>query len=376
MDFYRSQRVYVSSKGEFDDFIDALPKELTIQKVAHDNNPLPVGHHNTLFKEVMLKPYVETNTDLIRELNNITPQNNDWINVMWNVLKDIIYKSWSPDKFHVVAHSSGHDSRIISTIIKELRQQHGDNWLGGLLFVENGGEGKEFEMIMQHQGWEKDKYIVFNKDSTPGEYHKYSLNFDTMWEKFNGISGYPYNYWWDSFRILQDADIIPDNIQGFTGYGAYIEQAVKKERLDACFRGMTFRAWFMWDYYYQIIMFRCLGEWVYPWLSHDYMRAMAGSVGARNSSRRISDHLSRHKTGLNHIARMSVPDVERRGYRTVSNDLLKEIYKKYKKSWYGKRVSVMPKSYINYSEWWWHLNAASLCEHLIKKGYDIKDVKK
>jgi len=75
---------------------------------------------------------------------------------------------------------------------------------------------------------------------------------------------------------------------------------------------------------------------------------------------------------LNHIPDWQTKDLRREGYRTVAPELLKKYYEAYEKSWYGKHVHVSPNPDINYNQWWFTYNAASMCEHLLAKGYEIK----
>jgi len=369
-EFYKFSRKYISEKGEFEDFYGALPDKLTIQKYEAGRNPLPVGDHNTIFKEVKLKKYRPTFKEhlLTKELGKITPEGGDWMRNIYNTLKDVIYKTWGND-FHVVGHSGGHDSRIISTIIKELREEHGDDWLGKILFVENGGEGIEFHKIMENQGWGKSQYMVYNEGANPRDYHAYSFNFKDAYQKFNGISGFPYNQWWDSYDHLQKLGVLPEHFQAYSGYGAYIEGMV---HAVGDLTKITSAHFFKYNYYYQLATFRLKGDWVYPWWSYDYIKEMVRMRDIQKQRHRVSDYISQYYTSSSNIKRPTIPQVEKRGYRTVSDNLMKKIVKDYDNSWYGKKFEAKPNNYIYYSDWWTHWCAASICEHLIERGYDIR----
>jgi hypothetical protein len=75
-----------------------------------------------------------------------------------------IQSAWKEDAFHLVFHSSGYDSRIISSAIKHLLMKHGSEWLGkGLLFLSNRWEADGFRKIMAAQGWDKSQYLVYDE---------------------------------------------------------------------------------------------------------------------------------------------------------------------------------------------------------------------
>ena len=60
-------------------------------------------------------------------------------------LSYIIERDWDPDKFHLLFHSSGYDSRIFSSILMKLREKHGEGWIGKILFLCWEPEGALFE---------------------------------------------------------------------------------------------------------------------------------------------------------------------------------------------------------------------------------------
>lgn len=75
------------------------------------------------------------------------------------VLKKYFTRHWNPKERHLIFHSSGYDSRIISLTLAELRDE-GFN-LGELHFRCHQPEGEVFKQIMQREGWEKHQYSVF-----------------------------------------------------------------------------------------------------------------------------------------------------------------------------------------------------------------------
>jgi len=92
----------------------------------------------------------------------------------------------------LVLHSSGYDSRILSSCLMELREAGYD--LGDIHFRCHGPEGPTFKQIMELQGWEPDEFSVFEH---PPEDH-----FDMCrWDR-PGVGGWtrataPMNFWRD-----------------------------------------------------------------------------------------------------------------------------------------------------------------------------------
>lgn len=362
--YYEFKKTFISKVGESTCFEDVLPRNLTVVPYKYFNDSI-IGYSNdTIFKEVKIKPFEmdEKMLFIAAKGRHITPKrNHKWEVDLYNALKSSLYNKWNSDVFHVVLHTSGSDSRLISTMLKELREEHGDKWLGDMIFLENGGEGFRFKEIMEAQGWERSKYMVYNDVADPGEYHRYGLQFDFMWQKFNGVCSYPYNFFYDAISHLQEDGILPTRICGVSGFGAYIENAIKRRRYEP---------WFKKDYYYQMNQFNRIGEWIFPWWSARYIAKLINTAEAyQRKGKRMSDILCQQSPLP--IPKSTHNEVVLRGYRTVDVKLLLGLYDDYRKSWYSKHVHVIPNSHIDYNEWWGHYCAASLCEHLIESGYKL-----
>jgi hypothetical protein len=191
LSFYKLNRIY-TGQGE-GDFFDVLPKDLKFQRVGWYNHSKP-KNPNMMFKGIKIKPYDEP--EISKELKKIKPvYDKSWKQKVYNKLKEIVFNHWDSNRFHVVAHSGGVDSRILSTIIKELTEQHGREWLGDVLFVENGGECETFKQIMKTQKWDKKQYLSYQEGIDPREYHRRGLDFKNLYKKYNGPVSYP-------FRVL------------------------------------------------------------------------------------------------------------------------------------------------------------------------------
>lgn len=77
-------------------------------------------------------------------------------------LKDYIVSRWDSNAKHLMFHSSGYDSRIISGILAELREERGKDWIGDIHFRCHQPEGDMFIQIMKKQGWADSQYSNYN----------------------------------------------------------------------------------------------------------------------------------------------------------------------------------------------------------------------
>ena len=334
-EFYKLHRQY--SGG---DFIESLPKELTYQKTDWYKRANPRHVVPYMFEGVEAIKYKEP--PIVEELNKKKPiSDRRWKQNIYDKLKEIVFNQWDTTRFHVVAHSGGVDSRILSTIIKELAEQHGREWLGDVLFVENGGEGEIFKRIMQTLRWNKKQYLSYKYGQDPKEFHREGLNFENFYKKFNGPVSYPYNVFYDCYDELIKKGIIPEDFQGFAAFGCYI---------DLAFRGsMSLRQWFEWDYHYQMHSFRLKGKWIFPWWHYDYMREIAKYVQVRQLGRvRISDVINPWPT----IPNVPYGEIIKKGYRHLGIKLFEDVMVDYFSSWYGQRFNADPDNEIRYCNWW------------------------
>ena len=167
---YNRDIIYIGA-GTSENFYDVLPRDLTLQ------NPMPkhlhesfLGYnHDTIFKEVTFNEY--KHTPETEKFLNTEHKKISGIEEMYDILKNVIERKWDTTKTHVVGHSSGYDSRVMSQIIKELGEKHGDDWLGDVIYIETLGEKEGFKRIMKEQ---RLRGIVYNDDKPPERHHDYN----------------------------------------------------------------------------------------------------------------------------------------------------------------------------------------------------------
>ncbi len=360
--------IYYSREGESEEFLDVLPKKLTVSPILpHFYKDQWSRPDVTIFQEVNIKPYEPTKED------------GDFIGLpkwdkpttyeeVFDYLKKAIYRVWDSEKFHLIGHSSGYDSRLINKAIRELTDENGVEWGGRVFYVENMGE-KPFKDILEHLNLDG---VAYNYDIPPGWYHEYAMKFDQFYQKNNGVFAFPFNQWYDSFKDIHEQGLIPkDNIQGFTGYGAgeIMRKALRMRK--------GFAWYFAYLYRFQLYLFRHWGgpRWEHPFWDYDVMKALE-ALPQTYSCQRVAIPMCKHIVHeLNHIPDWQTKHLRRNGYRTVAPELLKNMDNDYKQSWFGQRHPVEYNPDMNYTLWWFCYNAASLCEHLIKNDYAITDAK-
>ena len=349
MEYHGRKRVYQSRLGTSERFANIVPTSITVNPGKFFQPYLFT--HKTIFKEVDIVPYSEE-PEITEFLAGLEPKEES-LEYIFQSIVDSIEDQWDPEKDHVVGASSGYDSRIIAKAIQTLAKKNGKDWLGHCYYIENGGEGRPFKFIMDRLGvtnyhaWEP-KYDV--------EYFRYVHN------GFNGIAGYPVNQWYDYYIRMWPDKI--RRIQYITGYGANeVTEAVRlkskylkglKKNVSASER---LRQYFKWHYYHQLAIFKECAPTMYPFWSFKFIRAMAGNdkYGVR-----LSELLAKKFVPeCNHIPKLVTKNVRAAGHRTISKDVLDELYKNYTLTEWGKKNPVAPSADINYNNWWMNYCAAS-----------------
>jgi len=294
---------------------------------------------------------------------------------MFDLVCKSIEDSWSPDHLHVVPHSSGYDSRIISGAIKRLVKKNGEEWLSpGLLFVTNRWEAAAFQAIMNLQGWDEKFWTVYNPNADADMHFAHTLHFDTFWETTNAPTPCAGNLRWylaDWARYIAGN---PANLdvswstprQIYTGLWA-------NETWDSlCAGGIN--KWVKrhdrWYCYNQMAALPWMADLVeYPLSDIDVLGGVLSLPGGNGSTwrKRISEIASPETA---HIARDGSDDWK----KPISGKVIQVCRESYAESWYAKNVEptwAAPMS-SHWSNGWGQYGLASLCDELIKSGVKIK----
>jgi len=381
---YRRERIYKSEIGKSHAFHEVCPKKLTLRKDLHPRIFKPIildGWTGTIFNEVNVVPFNEAYSNELnfgqKKMKKIKVSKKEFAEIMLDLLTNVIESTWDSNKFHVIPHSSGYDSRLISTVLKYLKKKNGDSWFGDYVFIESNGESELFKQMME--GWQK--HIVMYEGKDPSEAHSHSFEFKDAWKA--GLIGFPVNSWYSQVKWLQDMGIAPKEVQCYTGYGANeTTTVIKKPSLYANanyhpeYKPNNLGLYFAWHYLHQLSGFTLNGDWIHPFYSLDYLEALA---------RYSQDHIEHLRPGLSasktileviepklaKIHKMVRGEVKKKGFFTVSNRIINQAVKDYKSSWYGERHPIQPTKTIIYCEWWWSWRVASLCEYLLEQEHTI-----
>lgn len=371
---YNPRRKFCSAVGESYNIHEVLPQVLTL---APDVSPWytdPVGDHSgTYFREVQVVPAEESWSQSVRDFiaeprprQNVSLQS--FLFSAFNAIETVVENTWKPDKFHVLLHSSGWDSRMISLIIRRLTDKHGTDWLGKVLFLEGDGEGQGFRQIMSYLNWAPEQYHVHGEKFDGPNRHWYAFQFDRSWRQVNGACAFPFCVFNEAYEYCQKDGIIPsdDQVQLYTGYGANEMAYMMSGRgLDDFSRHHYYQSQALWPLH---------AEWIAPYfslrLADVFLRLGMGqpTVWRSQAVEMVAPELAK-------VPRMTGEQMYALGCRDVSTQLLEKAFAEYNTSWYNKVVhpSVSPTaSYRGESPWWFHYTLASFCEWIIKSGREIR----
>lgn len=386
MTFYPRQKIFEHQDERSPNLIDVLPRRVVLRRDIEPWAHLILHKHvRTPVVGVRVVHGPDAWGKRARDLAAHPPQrievdNDRFFQAVWPLFLEVVEREWDPSKFHLVLHSSGLDSRLISAALRTLCRYYGPDWLGDVLFVECDGEAATFRALMGATGWAPEQYAVYRDqlvapDGTLApDYHLYSLEFAHAWERLNGYTAFPLNCWWEPVQWLQEQGRIPgdEDLQCWTGHAANTITRFWNEA-----RGIAHLFKFHWSTAYA--QFGLKGAWVHPFLDLDYIRTVyRHSLGRADYRQMILERVLPEAASI-------APDTwqqrQARGHRDAHPVLLDHALADYRRSWYGREVRPdlrpdppafegRPRQ-LAYTEWWCAWALASLCEHLRDNGYTI-----
>jgi len=386
--FYQRGRYFECDGKRSKTFIDVLPSTLTLQPPQRLLEVYGTGScYITPFKEVKVVPYDQVMPDSVRlfldEWKGIRAAARTWSaplltrprsysEGLLNAVEQALIECWEPNKFHVVTHSSGYDTRLISVALKRLTEEMGEQWLGEVVFLEGDGEAEMSKKLLDIEGWGDHRFIKYNAaEQDVHEYHKRSIKFEDAWKRFESSVGFPLNVWWEPVEWAQEMGYVPadDQIQCVSGFGS--NEIAKGYNT---FQGL---GWYSnWIYHHPLSCFKTKGEWLYPYWSMTLWRFMQIHRLWRYRNCGIAKHAIRHVAPETlQVQGASIADREPT-VRLLSDRLVKQAADDYSKSWYGKNIEPHRRPMTNlmdYSPFWGAWCLASLCEHLRQAGYNIEE---
>lgn len=353
---------------------DVIPEKVTLRRnLTPYFDRKQVGNNHTAFREVSIvspKRAKAVNDLLNAKIKRENVGVEKFSVLMFEAMKKAILEKWNSSKFHIVQHSSGWDSRLISTAIVSLLKERGKDWLGDIFFVEVSGEHGPFSQIMKLQGWNNEQWTVYNPGAKPQEKHIRSFEFKDAWRKMNGYCCYPVNCNWDAFEWLREADRIPNSqdCQILTGYGA-------NEVGNWVQTGRGLKNYARFIYYHSLSHFPLWGGhsiWIHPFYHLNYIRTwIKYGLGIDPYYRKLVTQRYGKKWAAIQPEKKSRK--KKLGYRTITQEMRLQCDADYLDSWLGREVfpQVRMKTNINYHPCWGYWSLASFCDYLLEKGHKI-----
>ena len=359
---YGVNKLFKSDIGE-GGFYEVLPEKLTIDKA------IPDAYYNsycTLFKEVKLQPYKDDSQTIkhTKELACVRPvlHKGNWQKVIFEKFCDVVEENFTDNT--VVGLSSGFDSRMIALAMVR-------RGLRPVEYVEGYGEWDGFMRVMELLKIKN--YRIFNEGAKPNE-HALPYITDPV-TGFEGVVGVHLNVFYTPYLGHEGTQ--------FTGCGANTVTEIMKSRSNYFSRaagikkqtnpGHRVRKVFNYAYYTQLNRYKIMGHPVRPFNDWGFIKTITKIKNWHIMNGRFSELILRAVSpDLAKIPRMDVRELTRRGFRTVSPQIMKDIEDRYKDSWYGRQVKSQPSDHLEYHQWWADWAASQICEKLIGKGFDIK----
>jgi len=367
------RRTYINAKtGETSIWLqDVLENDVVVDSsdMCLLRDPGPFRH--TMFSGIDVVPpakiLTEETTNIFKAAKTKTWPTDKLIALLIELFEQVIEREWEPNKFHLVLHSSGFDSRIVSELIRRIWRRNGDSWLGNVLFVCNKFEGAQFKKIMQHQDWDESQYMVVGENVPIENYHAPSLDFKSAWMKLNCIFGMPVNIFYYLIEAAQKSGRAPDDdkIQSWCNYLMPIDYSLKLDLLER----------------YRFLYYHAMGGRNFKGENMEFPAAHP----------LLLSEAVRHNTDLklNGVKRAMVEMLDRELFeieetpvrlqgdwgRKLSKPLFDRAIDNYRNSWYGKRVNAKPEITAGFSPWWRRWSIASFCQHLIRSGYSLRIAK-
>jgi len=382
--FIRWRSLFESDVGRSEWLHEIAPQILTLRqdprfryREPRYGKAPPDLHHDTPFCEINMVPRKETWGSEVKELLDNLParkqvERSRFLEEVYSVFVDVVENAWIPERFHVVLHSGGYDSRLISWTIKELYEKNGPEWLGNILFVELEGETEESWNALKAEGWDESLFMSYRADARSGEHHGHLCNFADAWRRTNGgMWAKGFNHWYDSIEWLQEIGHIPsslDQLQNWTGI-------YSNEISCALTNGPGIEWMFDILFYHIYSLIPTKGEWVAPFLNLDLIRVVHEYGLGHRERDAYTYPLHILEWLAPEVAKLPKPPAGRSlaRWRGLSPDLCQQMLREYRVSWYGRNVAPDVEIYANVglSPWWGHWGLASLCEKLLRGGHKI-----
>lgn len=347
-------------------FQDILPRKLTLRRKFNRAEGM------TLFHEVEVVPFDERLNQRERELMSMRPAHGrkmtpaEFFEIWLMHLELAVADLWIPRKFHLVLHSSGWDSRVLSLVLRRLSGRLGSDWLGDVLFACYGCEAPAHRAAMECEGWDEHQYmeivdvvLLFRK----------LLDFDNAWTWINNVKpGLSLSVIFVR-EMLERHGINPRSAQLWYGYyGNTTDRLCGKKNLLYRRTRNQYESPSSTSVYDIDDVNDMFGH--YDVLEY-VIRARAPVTAKRSLLRQqllrqVAPELAR------------IPEIQLKDdFPLVPHELARQAKLDYTASWYGRMVHPdgvrqSTRHAEHYHGWWNIWSRAALCEHLLREGYEIE----
>jgi len=353
-------------------YLDVLPKHLQLNvRYTHDKEHKGSTYrwkwHQRLSDETLFQGIEVLPDPPIITSDQLPPRGSTSITDLLTSIRNSVTNYWRPDQFHVIMHSSGYDSRLLSAIL----QQTG---ITDLLFVCTKIEGESFKRIMEFEGWPKSSYVVYNESTPMDEYFDSIRDFQNAHLRLGGVARVPVNLFWYTVAGLQRQGLCPEDAKIDMWHTQYSDTVLSNLGAGSVqsFNDIwsTFR-----HHNIRTRPFKCAREFS-PWLDLDVIKTVGGLH--RESIPATGLDAPQFKIQLCEMVREGLGGFKNdHGWGDerieISKNLSASAHRSYSRSWYGQQIVPLgtPPTNTQFSNYWEHWTSASLCDHLLRNGYDI-----
>lgn len=274
------------------------------------------------------------------------------IPLLFDAVCESIAASWNPGAFHVVSHSSGYDSRIISSAIKKLGYADKD-----VLFLGNRWEADFAERFFEKLGIEN--YANFT-DGEDGNH--FVLGLQSVWR--NAPCPIPGNLWRYLIEWAESKNLIPTTgVQCYTGLWA--------NEAWNCFLSPN-NDWMNrvggWYSYNCMAALPVKAQQVeYPMVDTRVLSLLRNTLAC--SGDKLRERVANFANpGTSNIPRLGLDD---RNHQ-ISMPLRLQLDALYQSTWFGKHRPWIAPTTSEFSTEWGRYSLAMMIEELIKEGVSVE----
>jgi len=270
-----------------------------------------------------------------------------------NSLYNIIYENWNIEKTNLIFHSSGTDTRLISTLIRKVYLEKG----GKVKFICLAPEIKYCPDIFKYIGWDLDENQIINFDILTD---KNIFNFYTLWKSVNGVSGFPYNFIDYIIKNFVD-DINNTTIWG----GVFFNEAFE---CNGTIQDFLTRMYYQRHFTY-LSSIQNKPEIIMPIFNIDSLKLIFESKFSDDNRMNLLKFIDPNLCNI-----PIIPITELHSYYKIPKNYFNSIINEFKKSFYYKNISsniTFESTFRKNETMWTKITLASFIEHLIEKNTSI-----